>query len=99
MHEIVKSSPDNVDLQRVSGDVRKLFEELSMQAVLDHVTADAAPLPSDMAVIDTASLSPQEQGARILSAHETLSSLSEENQEQFRAVVDSLRADLPDAGQ
>jgi hypothetical protein len=41
-------------------------------------------------------MSPQEQGARILSAHEVLASLSAENEAQFRAVVDSLRSDLPE---
>jgi hypothetical protein len=35
-----------------------------------------------------------EQGARMLSAHETLASLSEENRELFHDVVKSLRSDL-----
>jgi serine phosphatase RsbU (regulator of sigma subunit)/ABC-type transporter Mla MlaB component len=94
LHEIVTSNPEVVELQGVSDEVRKLFEELSMSAVLDHIRTDVVPLPGNMAVIDTAMLSPQQQGARILSAHETLASLSEENREQFRAVVDSLRSDL-----
>ena len=55
---------------------------------------DGGGLPENMALIETASLTPQQQGARILSAHETLAALSDENREQFRAVVDSLRADL-----
>ncbi len=96
LHELVKSYPDTVDLQRVSDAVRRNFEELSMSAVLEHIRPDSSPLPDNMATIETASLTPQQQGARILSAHETLASLSEENLEQFRAVVDSLRADLPD---
>ena len=96
LHEIVTSHPDSVDLQGVSPEVRKLFEELSMSAVLEQLSADTRALPAEMAVIETASLTPQQQGERILSAHETLASLSDENQEQFRAVVDSLRADLPE---
>ena len=47
-----------------------------------------------MTPLDGAELSPQQQGARILSAHEVLSALSEDNREQFQAVVDSMRADL-----
>jgi serine phosphatase RsbU (regulator of sigma subunit)/anti-anti-sigma regulatory factor len=94
LHEIVTSHPDAVDLQGVSADVRKLFEELSMTSVLEHISSEDTPLPRDMAAIDAMNLSPQQQGARILSAHETLASLSVENREQFRAVVDSLRADL-----
>jgi serine phosphatase RsbU (regulator of sigma subunit)/ABC-type transporter Mla MlaB component len=94
LHEIVSSHSDTVDLQGVSTTVRELFEELSMTAVLKHISIRSSPLPADMALIETASLSPQEQGARILSAHESLSDISTENREQFAAVVDSLRADL-----
>ena len=94
MHEIVTSHADAVDVQGVSAGVRKLFEELSMTSVLEHISSEERPLPAEMAAIDTINLSPQQQGARILSAHETLASLSMKNREQFRAVVNSLRADL-----
>jgi sigma-B regulation protein RsbU (phosphoserine phosphatase) len=82
-------------LQGVTGSVRKLFEELSMTAVLNHIRDDREVLPDDMSLVATTSLSPRQQGERILSAHEILASLSEENEAQFRAVVDSLRSDLP----
>ena len=94
LHEIVTSQPDAVHLQGVSDGVRKLFDELSMTNVLEHISPEAAPLPQDMAPVDCGNLSPDQQGARILSSHETLASLSEHNREQFRAVVDSLRSDL-----
>ncbi len=96
VHEIVTANSDSVDLQGVSNTVRDMFEELSMRAVLDRIQPELRPLPASLAAIETASLTPRQQGARILSAHETLASLSDENREQFRAVVDSLRADLPD---
>ena len=96
LHELVTANPASVSLQCVSDEVHQLFDELSMRAVLEHIEAEALPLPAGMTVIETASLSPQEQGARILSAHETLAALSDDNREQFRAVVDSLRADLPE---
>jgi hypothetical protein len=47
-----------------------------------------------MRTVNAKDLSPQQQGARILSAHETLAALSPENEEQFRTVVESLRVDL-----
>ena len=94
LHEIVASKPDAVLLQGVSDGVRKLFDELSMTRVLDHISPDRHPLPQHMTPLDGAELSPQQQGARILSAHEVLSALSEDNREQFQAVVDSMRADL-----
>jgi hypothetical protein len=37
---------------------------------------------------------PDQQGLRLLKAHEILASLSEENREQFQEVVSSLRQDL-----
>jgi serine phosphatase RsbU (regulator of sigma subunit)/ABC-type transporter Mla MlaB component len=95
LHEIVTSHQESVALQGVTESVRKLFEELSMTAVLDHIRDDREVLPEDMSLVATTSLSPRQQGERILSAHEILASLSEENEAQFRAVVDSLRSDLP----
>lgn len=94
LHEIVKSNPEAVDLQCVGDEVRGLFDELNMSAVLEHISPEAAALPEQMTGIHAKDLSPQQQGARILSAHETLASLSPENEEQFRSVVDSLRVDL-----
>ena len=73
---------------------RKLFDELSMNRVLEQISADLQTLPPEMKPIEGAELSPQQQGARILGAHETLSSLSEDNRAQFQAVVESMRADL-----
>ncbi len=99
LHEIVTARPDAVTLQGVDKAVLGLFEELSMSTVLKHVRADHLELPGEMCIVHTASLTPHQQGARILSAHETLSSLSEGNRDQFRAVVDSLRADLSPADQ
>jgi serine phosphatase RsbU (regulator of sigma subunit)/ABC-type transporter Mla MlaB component len=94
LHEIVSSTPDNVVLQDVPAGVRQLFDELSMTQVLEHISAETRPLPEPMVTIDGVKLDPQQQGARILRAHESLAALSEENREQFRDVVDSLRADL-----
>lgn len=96
LHEIVTSYPDALELQGVPDAVHKLFEELSMRAVQAHIHEDARALPGEMRVIDTASLSPQQQGARILKAHEVLAGLSEQNRTQFQSVVDSLRSDLAD---
>lgn len=94
LHEIVTSRPDSVQLQRVSEGVCKLFDELSMSKVIGHITHETTTLPRDLQPVDTVNLTPDQQGARILSSHQVLASLSEENQEQFRAVLESLRADL-----
>ncbi|TNF90808.1 MAG: hypothetical protein EP301_00540 [Gammaproteobacteria bacterium] len=94
IHEIVMARPDVVKLQRVSGKIRALFEELSMDGVLNHTSLTSDPLPEKMEPLQSATTDTTEHGKRMLSAHETLASLSPENREVFQQVLDSLRADL-----
>jgi serine phosphatase RsbU (regulator of sigma subunit)/ABC-type transporter Mla MlaB component len=94
LHEIVASRPDAVNLQRLPDKVRDMFEELSMGIVLDHAGTGIEPLPEDMLPLRRVDSDEAQQGARMLSAHETLASLSPENREVFQGVVESLRADL-----
>ena len=94
LHEIVMSRPDAVCLQRVPTSVQKLFEELSMDGVLSHLSTVNDLLPKDMQPLQRADVDLDKQGARMLSAHETLASLSPENRELFQGVVESLRTDL-----
>ncbi len=93
LHEIVISRPDAVYLQRMPTSIRELFEELSMSAVLSHESPSSAPLPDLMEPLPQREIDVAQQGARMLSAHEMLASLSPENREKFQGVVDSLRAD------
>ena len=93
-HEIVMSSPDAISLQRLPTSIRENFEELSMDGVLSHVSPGVNPLPEDMEPLQQTDLDAAQQGTRMLSAHETLASLSPENREVFKGVVESLRADL-----
>jgi CheY-like chemotaxis protein len=94
LHEVVMSHPDAVSLQRLPANIRQQFEELSMQGVLSHTSEEFDPLPEQMLPLQQADVDAARQGARMLSAHETLASLSPENREVFQGVVDSLRADL-----
>ena len=94
LNEIVMSRPDVVQLQRVPEKIRALFSELSMDGVLSHMSLVNDPLPQDMEPLQHAEVDVAQQGARMLSAHEALSSLSEENRELFLDVVESLRSDL-----
>ncbi|MGL6162391.1 SpoIIE family protein phosphatase [Microbulbifer sp.] len=93
LHEIVISRPDAVYLQRMPANIRELFEELSMGAVLSHESPSIDPLPDLMEPLPRREVGVAQQCARILSAHETLASLSPENREKFQGVVDSLRED------
>ena len=94
LHEIVMSRPDAVDLQHLPDKLRAMFEELSMEGVLSHASSEGVALPEDMQALHNTELDPAQQGARMLSAHEALASLSPENREMFQGVVDSLRTDL-----
>jgi serine phosphatase RsbU (regulator of sigma subunit) len=97
LHEIVVSRPDAVNLQRLPDNIREMFDELSMDVVLNHAGSEYDPLPQDMQPLQRADADAAQQGARMLSAHETLASLSPENREVFQGVVESLRADLDQA--
>lgn len=94
LYEIVMSKPDAVRLQRIPPKIRALFEELRMQAVLNHASLVINDLPEDMQPLHGDKLDDAQQGQRMLKAHEILASLSDENREQFRDVVESLRTDL-----
>ena len=94
VHEVVMSAPHAVRLQRVNPEVRALFEELDMQGVLNHTSITLVPLPQTMTSLKRTDVDAEQQGQRMLRAHEILASLSDENREQFRDVVDSLREEL-----
>jgi hypothetical protein len=70
--------------------VRALFEELSMQHVLGAIREDIPTAPQ-LYALDAAGNQAAVQ-KRILRAHEALSGLSEHNREEFKEVVESLRA-------
>ncbi len=90
LHEIIAARPDAVKVQRLPVKLRALFEELSMDAVLNHTTVSSEALPEDMHPVGEDQLDTEAQARRMLSAHETLASLSPENQKVFRDVIESL---------
>ncbi len=98
IHEVVvlgEKAGVPVRLQRIRKSVCSLFEELSMDLVLQHVHEPAEPLPHMEPLVNTA----PDEGAlhrRILQAHDVLSSLSDENREKFQEVVEMLRQELID---
>ncbi len=94
LYEITASHPEAVRLQRVPAKIRAQFEELDMYAVITHSSMITEDLPEHMEPLANSEHSEADHGQRMLRAHELLASLSSENQEQFRSVVESLRADL-----
>jgi serine phosphatase RsbU (regulator of sigma subunit)/anti-anti-sigma regulatory factor len=96
IHELVERAAQNrrgdLRLQGVHGTVRQAFEELSMEGVLRAADGPAAPLPADLQPLAGATAAGAEGKLRILRAHEALASLSPENQEKFRSVIETMRS-------
>lgn len=94
LYELVAAYDGKIRLQRVPTRLRQLFEELSMDAVIDRIEPRTIPLPEAMHPVSRRPEDPAEQARRLLAAHEILASLSDDNREQFQQVVSTLRQDL-----
>ncbi|MCP4614133.1 MAG: SpoIIE family protein phosphatase [Planctomycetes bacterium] len=99
IHEVVAMGDKAgvpVHVQRISESIRSLFEELSMDLVLQHVHEPAESLPYMEPLVKAA---PDEGNLhrRILRAHDVLVSLSDENRQKFQGVVEMLRKEMGDA--
>jgi anti-anti-sigma regulatory factor len=96
IHEVVAKGDKAgvpVHVQRINESVRRLFEELNMDLVLQHVHEPAEPLPHMEPLVKTT----PDKGTlhrRILQAHDVLVSLSDENRKKFQGVVDMLRKEM-----
>ncbi len=78
-------------LQRVPEALRAAFEELSMTAVMQRISDEARPVPESQRKVRLPEHSRSAHHRRLLKAHEVLSELSEENRDEFAAVLDALR--------
>lgn len=94
VHELVARG--GVSLMSVSPAVRGLFEELSMQRVLDAIREDLPAAP-ELHALGAGRDEAHAQG-RILQAHEALSALSEHNRKEFKDVVEALRGEQDGPG-
>lgn len=94
LHELVEWAEQQrvpLSLQRVPDSLRESFEELSMSTVLRHVAATAEPLPEQQRSVRLPDHARGVHQQRLKKAHEILSELSEENREEFAAVLEALR--------
>lgn len=92
LYEVVNANAPVVKLQNVPRHLRDMFEEFSMDAVIVHISADTEPLPDDMEPVARVD-DPDRHGKRMRRAHEVLASLSDENREQFRGVLEAFVSD------
>ena len=91
LHEVVTQAAIldvDVRLQHVPESVREMFVELGLGDVLNHIVTVAEKTPSEHNPLSSGNLF---GNTRLIRAHDSLSRLSESNQEQFGSVVDTLR--------
>jgi len=99
LHELVEWADRRaaeLELQRVPEALLEAFRELSMQAVLARVADHAEPVPEQQHSVRLPEHSRGAHQQRLLHAHEVLSELSEENREEFAAVLEALRGSADD---
>jgi serine phosphatase RsbU (regulator of sigma subunit)/anti-anti-sigma regulatory factor len=81
-------------IQNAAAALRSNFEELSMTVVLEHIARQPLALPEERTQLDLSGTQVDRQQQRLLKAHEVLAELSDENQEQFGSLLETLRSEL-----
>jgi serine phosphatase RsbU (regulator of sigma subunit)/anti-anti-sigma regulatory factor len=97
LHELTlqaDSAGRKLRLQNVPPAILSNFEELSLEGVLRHISRQPVAVPDQLTAIDLRATHDTRQQQRLLRAHEMLAELSDENQEQFGVLVDTLRSEL-----
>ena len=80
-------------IQGVGQAVMQLFEELGMSRVTRHIGPESGPLPGSMTPL-SAHGAGDLQSHRILMAHETLASLSEQNRKEFIQFIEGMQREM-----
>ena len=81
-------------LQGVPPAIEELFQELGMQAVMDHIVPRMLPLPIAMDPVPAAELDTPTRALLLLRAHEGLAALNDRNRAEFGPVIEQLRREL-----
>ena len=96
LQEIADLADNSDSPLRIQGSlpvVRKLFEELGMQCVLDHFVEDMQPLPARMEPLTT-SITDEKNRQRMLQAHEALAALNRQNRQEFTHLIEHLQKEI-----
>jgi anti-anti-sigma regulatory factor len=94
VHELVEWADRHdaaLSLQNVPQALLDAFRELSMTVVLEHISPEPVEVPQLSHKVQVPEHSRNAHQKRLLKAHQVLSELSEENREEFAAVVEALR--------
>jgi serine phosphatase RsbU (regulator of sigma subunit)/anti-anti-sigma regulatory factor len=84
-------------IQGVIPEVADQFEELGMEGVLGHISEKPEALPGQMHPLAGQTGMDEQQGRRMLQAHEALAGLNDSNRQQFNKLVEGLRQELAQA--
>jgi anti-anti-sigma factor len=97
IHELSERS-DRADIefriQGVTPAVEKLFLELGMAAVMDHIVPPVLPLPHQMVPLVGSELDRRAQALHLLRVHQGLAGLNESNLREFDPLVEMLRHEV-----
>lgn len=96
VHEVVTRAVDagvTIHLQQAGSVLRKAFEELSMELVLEHVGPVITPIPTRMTAVPVLPPDVELSSHRVLEAHVALAALTKENAAEFADVVRALRGE------
>jgi sigma-B regulation protein RsbU (phosphoserine phosphatase) len=96
LHEIVSHADarnTKVSIQGLIPHLHSYFGELGMDQVLSHVHEITHPLPMHMSPLCSNAETSQSNRNRLLKAHQALSTISDENREQFLRLISTLETD------
>jgi len=96
LHEVIirfDTAGLQASIQRASGSLVSAFQEVSMEAVLDHLARNVKPIPADRKPLAIPATDIRTSQQRLLKAHEMLASLSEVNRQKFADVIDAIKQD------
>lgn len=81
-------------IQGILPDVRRLFEELGMTAVLQHASGPMQPVPARMTRLELFGADQVADRWRVVLAHEALALLNERNHKEFEDLIEAVRREL-----
>ncbi|HAU37708.1 MAG TPA: hypothetical protein DCX07_08325 [Phycisphaerales bacterium] len=81
-------------IQGIRPAVRRLFEELGMERVIRRISSETLPLPEPILPLSQLAADDVRDSQRLLEAHEALAALNDRNREEFRNLIDGIRAEV-----
>jgi phosphoserine phosphatase RsbU/P len=97
IHEVTNAARNRalqVHIQGALPDIKGQFEELGMALVINQITPDMRPLPSQMTSLGSTASGDLTAAQRMLDAHKALASLGEHNRDEFIHLIEALQGEV-----